>query len=247
HLMLWVIGTSYSLEYFIKGLYENSIGRFTEFLSGNQPTGEDRYAQKVAEEYANYIPEYPWFDFSYTQALKGLWTQTNLIGPHMIRKVERKFILSLEYSFKAVYSSIIQAGSHLTYGTADPSVYALVDNVSNNIFKQNKNIKRVKVINVNEDIVSLPSEQSFTDAVTKITKNDLQFKDIAGNNEILVTAVAPKNWIYDNKTAQLLFIMNILTQPTLHRIAIRVPTKSLLKVLQYLQKNNVMIEHVYAY
>ncbi len=108
----------------IKGLYENSIGKTTELLSGNKPTEEDRYEQKVAEEYANYIPEYPWFDFSYTRALGGLWTQTSLVGPHMIRKVERKFILSLEYSIKAVYSSIIQAGSHLTYGTADPSVYA---------------------------------------------------------------------------------------------------------------------------
>lgn len=247
HLMLSVIGISYSLEYVIKGLYENSIGKATELLSGNEPTAEDRYAQKVAEEYANYIPEYPWFDFSYTRALGGLWSQTSLVGPHMIRKVERKLILTLEYSVKAIYSSIIQAASHLTYGTADPSVYALANKVPNYIYKQHKNIKHIKTIKAKEDILSLPSEQPFTDAVTKITNSGMQFNDIAGNNEILVTAVTPTSWIFNDKNGQLLFTINILTQPGLHRIAIRVPTKSLLTTLQYLQRSNVKIEHVYAY
>ena len=128
HLMLLVIGSSYSLEYMIKGLYENSIGKSTELMSGNKPTEEDRYAQRVAEEYALYIAKHPWFDFSYTRALSGLWTQTSLVGPHMIRKVDRKLILSLEYGFKAVYSSIIRVGSHLTFGKADPRVYAVAYN-----------------------------------------------------------------------------------------------------------------------
>ena len=241
HLMLSVIGASYSLEYVIKGLYENSIGKATEVLSGNQQTEEDRYAQKVAEEYANYIPEQPWYDFSYMKSLGGLWTQTSFVGPHMIRKVERKAILSVEYSVKAVYSSIIQAGSHLTYGTVDPNVYALANNVPNN-----KHIKRVKTIN-GKEIVSLPSEQGFTDAVTKLTNSGMQFNNIAGNNEILVTAVAPRTWKFNKNNGQLLFTVNILTQPNLHRIAIRVPVKSLMTTLRYLQHNKIRIEHVYAY
>jgi hypothetical protein len=247
HLMLSVIGTSYSLEYVIKGFYENSIGKFTELLSGNEPTEEDRYGQKVAEEYANYIPKDPWFDFSYIRALSGLWTKTSLVGPHMIRKAERKLIFSLEYSIKAVYASIIRAGSHLTYGTVDTSVYALANNVPRNIYKKHKNIKPVKSINAKADIISLPSEQPFTEAITKMMNSGVQFKDIAGNSEILVTAVTPRNWVFKNKNAQLLFTVNILTQPKLHRIAIRVPTKSLLTILEYLQRNNAVIEHVYAY
>lgn len=247
HLMLSVIGTSYSLEYLVKGLYENSVGKFTELLSGNEPTEEDSYGQKVAEEYANYIPQAPWFDFSYSRALSGLWTKTSLVGPHMIRKTERKLIFSLEYSIKAVYASIIRVGSHLTYGTVDSNVYALANNVPRNIYKKYKNIKHVRSINTKTDIISLPNEQPFTEAITKMINSGIQFKDIAGNSEILVTAVTPKNWVFKNKNAQLLFTVNILTQPTLHRIAIRVPTKSLLMVLQYLRRNNAVIEHVYAY
>ncbi len=247
HLMLSVIGTSYSLEYIIKGLYENSIGKLTELLSGNEPTEEDIYGQKVAEEYAHYIPKEPWFDFSYIKALHGLWTKTSLVGPHMIRKTERKLIFSLEYSIKAVYASIIGIGSHLTYGTADSNVYALANNVPHNIYKKYKNIKQVKSINATTDIISLPSEQPFTAAITKMINTGAQLNDIAGNGEILVTAVTPRNWVFKKKNAQLLFTINILTQPTLQRIAIRVPTKSLLTTLQYLQRNNAIIEHVYAY
>ena len=153
----------------------------------------------------------------------------------------------MEYSIKALYASIIRVGSHFTYGTVDPSVYALANNVPSYIYKKHKNIKHVKSINIKTDIISLPSEQPFTDAVTKMMNSGVRFKDIAGNNEILVTAVAPRNWVFKNKNAQLLFTINVLTQPTLHRIAIRVPTKSLLAILNYLQQNHAVIEHVYAY
>lgn len=246
-LMLSVIGTSYSLEYVFKGLYENSIGKFTELLSGNEPTEEDRYGQKVAAEYANFIPKDPWFDFSYTSALSGLWTKTSLFGPHMIRKTERKLFLSLEYSLKAIYASIIRVGSNLTYGKVDSNVYALANNVPHDLYKKHTSIKHVKSINPKTDIISLPSEQPFTEAVTKMMDTGAQLKDIAGNNEILVTAVTPRNWVFKHKNAQLLFTVNILTQPTRHRIAIRVSTKSLLTILKYLQENNAVIEHVYAY
>ncbi len=46
----------------------------------------------------------------------------------MIRKMERKFILSTEYSFKMLYASLIAAGTHLTYGDESQYVYALVEN-----------------------------------------------------------------------------------------------------------------------
>ena len=42
HVMLAVIGTSFSFEYAIKGLYEKTIGRFTEWIASNDPVEEDR-------------------------------------------------------------------------------------------------------------------------------------------------------------------------------------------------------------
>ena len=78
-LMLGVIGTSYSLEYEFKALYENTIGNVTEVLSFNQKTDEDVYAQKVAQEYADFLYEIPWYQFPFGSKLKGLWTHTRFL------------------------------------------------------------------------------------------------------------------------------------------------------------------------
>lgn len=115
HLMLGVIGTSFSVEYIIKGIYESTVGRTTEILSLNHMTEEDKYAQKVAEEYANFIPAQAWFDFPYEKKLINLWKETNLIGHHTVRKLERRVALTTEYSVKALYALLIRTGSHLTY------------------------------------------------------------------------------------------------------------------------------------
>lgn len=247
HVMLYVIGTSYSLEYTIKGLYEKSVGKLTEFLSGQEPTEEDIYAQKIADQYANYITEEPWFDFSYAKALKGLWTKTSIVGPHIIRKTERKLAFSLEYSIKGMYAAVIRFGSHLAYGKAPSRVYALADNIPRSFFINNKDIKLVKSINPKMAVISLPFEQPFTNSLKKIMKDNIQFKDIAGNNEILITAVTPKKWTFKNKQGEVLFTVDILTQPRRQRIGIRAPTTSLLAILAYLDKNKISIEHVYPY
>ncbi len=55
HTMIKVIGTSMSLEYLLKGLYENSIGRFTEWTRTHGPTSEDKFAYQVAEDYVSFI------------------------------------------------------------------------------------------------------------------------------------------------------------------------------------------------
>ncbi|MDA8561684.1 hypothetical protein N9L02_01055 [Gammaproteobacteria bacterium] len=246
-LMLIVIGTSFSLEYFLKGIYENTIGKITELLSVQNTTDEDIYAQRIANDYYNFVLEKPWFEFPFATSLAGLWSQTSLVGPYMIRKLERKFILSLEYSIKSIYALIIRIGSTITYGAADSSIYALANNIPNDLFQKNINIHEIKKINNFNSIVSLPSQQPFTETLIKVLNNNIKFINISGNYEILVTALAPINWKYQNKYGQLIFTMEVLTHPGLQRIALRVRTESLVRTLEYLKLNNAKIEHVYPY
>jgi hypothetical protein len=50
-IMLVVIGNSFSAEYLMKGLYEKTVGRFSEWTSGVYPsTEEDAYAYQVARD-----------------------------------------------------------------------------------------------------------------------------------------------------------------------------------------------------
>jgi len=249
HLMLWVIGISFSAEYTIKGIYENTIGRLTESLSANQQTDEDKYAQKVAQEYVDFIPVRPWFEFSFANSLRGLWTETSWTGPHMIRKWERKIILSLEYSIKATYASLITLGSHAAYGEESATTYAWIDNTSALLFKNNSNIHQISTINPQSYIATFPREQPFTDTVIKLNDTELRFVDIAGNHVIMFTLITPRDWKYSLNQGGILFTMDILTHPSLQRVAILVPVNELISVLSKLQQDNtiIAIEHVYDY
>jgi hypothetical protein len=79
-VMLVVIGTSFSAEYILKGLYEKTIGRFSEWTSNHQFTGEDRYAYRVAKEYADFVQVRPFYEFRFAHQLKGLWAENSLWG-----------------------------------------------------------------------------------------------------------------------------------------------------------------------
>jgi hypothetical protein len=243
HIMLLVIGVSFSVEYTIKGLYENSIGRATEWLSANKPVEEDRYAQKVAEEYANFVPFRPWFEFPFSQCLGQLWSNTSWYGSNMIRKWERKIVLSAEYSVKTVYAWLIGLGSRSTLGAASDYIYATIQNSPD---AQNTDIHKIKTISNNMAIISIPHEQPFTNAVTKLADTQANFIDIAGNHDILLTVIVPRDWSYTG-IGRALFSMPILTEPALKRVAIQAPVKSLLPIISGLQHSGIVIEHLYDY
>ena len=55
HLMLAVIGSSFTVEYGLKGLYEETVGRVSEWIAGGAMTDEDRYAASVAADYGAFV------------------------------------------------------------------------------------------------------------------------------------------------------------------------------------------------
>lgn len=246
HLMLVVIGVSFSAEYIVKGVYENTIGRVTEWLSSGEPVSEDKYAQKVAQEYVDFIPLRPWFEFPFSKSLAGLWSETSWSGPHMIRKWERKIILSMEYSFKAFYGWLMGLGSHAAMGVASDYVYATIQLPSDQVLA-NSNMKNISHIQNDQYIIAIPHEQPFTDSVNLLSRSNTSFIDIAGNREILLSFMAPKNWQYDLDAGKVVFTMDILTDPSLQRVVLQVPVGTLLDVVKQLNVNGIEIEHVYDY
>jgi hypothetical protein len=122
--MLGVIGVSTAIEYGLKGLYENTIGRLSELNFPDGGTAEDKYG-KVARDYATLIATKGWYEFGFMNAFKGLWTQVPMTGPGMFRKWERRFALSAEYLVKAMYASVIGAGTAAGYTPDELTRYAL--------------------------------------------------------------------------------------------------------------------------
>ena len=85
------------------------------------------------------------------------------------------------------------------------------------------------------------------DVADALTRENIRFFEIAGNDEILVTAIAPSRWKYDLKSGKTLFAMKLLTRPKLKRIAILAPVRALHRILAGLIKKRNKIEHIYDY
>ena len=64
-VMLYTIGLSFAAEMGLKGLYELTIGRFTAWFRGPKRTPEDEFALAVAEDYAAFLRQTPWYEYPF--------------------------------------------------------------------------------------------------------------------------------------------------------------------------------------
>ena len=246
NLMLVVIGTSSTVEFAIKGIYEGSVGRFFEWTAGHEVTPEERYAARAAQEYGDFVPTMPWFAFPFGKKFTGLWTETSFFGPHIARKCERKFFLSLEYGFKYFYAAAIGAASRSVYGVADTEVYLTARHLPAD-FDRRPNVRRVEALDAQRWIITVPHYQGFTDTVPLLANAGADFEEIAGNDEIMLTLIAPAGWKYDLPAGHPLFAMKLLTGETQQRIAEQVPVQSLGEVLRAIEARHFRLEHLFDY
>jgi hypothetical protein len=242
HLMLVVIGTSFTAEYALKGAYEKTVGRFTEWTSGQEPVEEDRYAAEVAWSYGLFVQDRPFYEFPFFPALRGLWSDTRLWGPNMMRKWERKTWLSLDYGIEGIYCDLIKLASHAVYGVEEDTTYALIDNAPEAILASLPAVRKVQSSGANSCIVQMPRYQKFTAAAEQLLRAKARFVEIAGNRQIMVTAVVLRDWSFQLPAGELLFSSELLMDPLSKRVAIRVGVEHLAEIARALP-----IEHIYDY
>lgn len=251
HAMLWVIGVSYSVENAIKGVYENTIGRFTEWTAGGERTEEDALAHQINTEYADFIYDRPWYEFSFATALQRLWSDTSLSGPHLLRKWERKCVLNLEFAVKTVYGWLIGLGTHATYGTTVDTIQATVTNLTDppaDVIVHHPALRVVRSIGSAIHFMELPRYRAFSEVVPALTYwRGAQFHDIAGNDDLFLTVIAPRGWDSDFSVGMTIFTMPLLTHSAQQRVGIQVPVRDLHTILLSLRQSGVALEHLYDY
>lgn len=246
-LMLAVIGTSFSAEYILKGLYEKTFGRLTEWLSGHQPAEEDHFAYKVAREYADFVHIRPFYEFHFARQVKGLWHETHLWGAHPIRKWERKLFLTLDYTVEAFYCWLIEKATHITYGVEPADTYAWVEHATPELLQQLPRVKVIKQTGAGGFIVDLPRYQEFTSVAAGLAQRDIHFVEIAGNSQILISALAPSGWSFQDPSGRVLFSIPILTHPELKRVVFGCDIPSLHALLNKIRADGITVEHIYDY
>ncbi|PYN43466.1 MAG: hypothetical protein DME00_26955, partial [Candidatus Rokuibacteriota bacterium] len=189
HLILALTGLGFSVDNTIKGSYENTVGVVTEGI-GFYHTEEDVFARRTARQYAELLHTVPWYDFPFEGRLEALWRETPLWGLDVIRKWERRFSLSAEYSLKATYAGIIRLGTHPIQQPQDLVIHAWIAEAPDRIFDDDR-IRKIKPVDARSSIVTIPRHEAFTPIVIGLVKQGVQFLELAGNDEILLTAMAP--------------------------------------------------------
>lgn len=220
HVMIAVIGTSTTVEYAIRSAYETVFGRLTELTSTHGMTAEDRYGARVAKEYVDFIRVYPWYEFDFASRLEGLWSETSFFGPDMIRKSERKWWLTTEYGAKAIYGWMIRKATKAAYQEPLPSTAVVLDDGR---------------------LMMLPRYEAFMPAAVKLAKSGAEFREIAGNDKvILVSVIVPAGTA---ATERVVLRQPIMTRPGTERLLISVPIARLSTTLRHYSN----IEHIFDF
>lgn len=250
HVMLVVIGTSYSAELVIKGAYENVVGRLSGWSAGGAPSDEDRYAHAVAADYGRFIHARPFYEYPFGAKLAGLWKENRLFGTHPVRKLERRFILSVEYGIKTVYGALIRAVTRATYGMQDDRIRFVVAGWSEALAARHGRIETLERLGDGLALVATPRFDGFRDALLALAADTAapEIREVAGNDEIFLTGLTPAGWRYTGSPGHVAYALPLPTDPSRKRIAIRIPVRQLLPLLRELAADRtVSVDHIYDY
>jgi hypothetical protein len=245
HVMLGVIGASFTIENSIRFIYEHTLGAATEWISSTD-TPEDALARRTAREYGAFMHRTPWYEFSFGSRLAALWREVPWTGPHMLRKIERRIALTAEYAIKAVYGFVIRKATGAAYAAEDLRIYARVADTPLPALSDQR-VKVVQTIEPRRYIVTLPRYEDFTATALALSARGARFTDIAGNDVLLMTALARRGIPTDFSGAELVTARPILTDPTMQRLALRVRVGSLGDVIGQLARAGASVEHLYDY
>jgi hypothetical protein len=241
HFMIWVIGSSASVEYSVKAWYETVIGRITD--THEAITEEDRFNAKFTQEYVDFIKNTPWYAFDFGSRLRELWS-TPFFGDHFLRKLERKYILTSELLVKAGYGKLIGMGTKTVYEEALLTTAVVLDSLT----AKCASLKVEKTFADKSVLVYVPRYDSFSRAADMLAACECHFREVAGNNSaILLTVLVPSSDTTTFEGTQIVFTQVIASKPSEKRIALTVPVTGLSKLLKQLDAENTSIEHIFDF
>lgn len=246
HVMIAVIGASTTVEYALKGSYETLIGRLSQFGTAPLATPEDRLAARQARDYVEFIRVRPWYEFDFVAPLRTLWRDTPATGPNLLRKWERRYLLTSEWLVKAGYAALIERATHSAFEVAKPTTAAVVDDLPPAITPALPEL-HVHARDGRSARVDLPRYQAFTPYAQAIARAGGSFRDIAGNRgDVLVSILAPQAAALPGN-ARLLFRQPLLTRPGFERRAVVTSVAGLAPLLDASAATGNEVEHVFDY
>jgi FAD/FMN-containing dehydrogenase len=249
HVMLWVIGTSYSVELTLKGMYENTLGRLAEWSADGERTPEDQLAAEVAREYGRFVHDRPWYEYRFLPRLLEVWMDLPLWGKHPGRSWERKGFLSLEYGVKAAYAWLIAVATRTAYDAQPPRTELLIRHWSDSLAQVVPDLAMEERLDSTAVVVSAGRFDPTRDLLLRLARSgppDLRVDAIAGRPVTAFTGVAPRGWTPPGGLGRVLYALPLPTDSATARLFFETRTRDLLPWLRELVRDTALtLDHLY--
>ena len=242
--MLEVIGVSITMEYTAKMLYENSVGRIFSWFSNGTQSDQEKMIVQAQRAYSNFIYDRAWYEFQFMPWVKKVWTVSNKAESNWLRKVERSFFFTVEFTFKAAYAELIGWAAKASYEEPVTDIYLLISTPDSLRTSQD-----LKLIHEEEDkkIISITRWGVFTKTILDIADANFDIIEIGGNDEIVVSVLLGKNQQNLFRNDDLLYESRVVTDPYRIRGVYLLPVDRLLPFVLEAKQKGVEIEHIFDY
>ena len=178
--MAYVVGASFTAELAMKALYEETVGRL--FAMGGRSEA-DAISAAQAADYAAFLTQTPWYLYDFREDTAELSAATGTL-----RDAERRAALGIEYRAKALYGGVIEeaVGAVGADALTMRSVIAGIDPVAL------RGMEDVTVVGSIAEgaVIETPRYRAFTEMLPVLAEAGGRFVEIAGNDEIMLTALA---------------------------------------------------------
>lgn len=184
--MVYVIGVSFTAELLLKAAYEETVGRLFASVRGAERAPLDSVSAAQARAYAGFLQQVPWYKWRFREDAEELHARAT----GALRDRERLIALGLEYRAKAVYAEVI-AGAVAQVGPDDLTLRVIVSGTNREYLDE---AEGVRVLDERREGIEIeaPRYRMLTDLLERFAADGLDFVEIAGNDDILFTALSDR-------------------------------------------------------
>lgn len=270
--MIYIVGFSYSVEYAIKGFYENTVGRVFEWIRGEKLTPQDEFARNLLQDYSAFLYTVPWYKYPFREKLDGLMA-ISAPTPSRLRTWERDFALGTEYFLKSGYAALLQKALDAGGDEEPRDIMFVVEALPREVLEKEPRIKPIRALAqlrhpertvadllVNApgktalasvvpewQLVQTPRYKDFTEIVQGLLDQGYRLAEVAGNHDILITVIAPDAAKLNIAHTKELFSLELDAKPGFRRAGLKARIDRLVDINRDLKARGANIEHFYDY
>ena len=181
--------------------YENTLGRLLEYFAEDEVTEEQKYYSSTNIKYNNFKQRNEWYNYNYLQDLVGLYSLSFFAPENKflqnLRKIERKFIYTTNYSFKFISSLIYKNLFATTNSNKNEKINFVIVQADKDLEIDTNTMTVLKTEDLGNDIAKYLIKYQNTKAVDVYKmlnqrNNPIQFLQINGNDRFLVQFTSSK-------------------------------------------------------